>query len=286
MTHYPYVAFLDTTQRKQLIGQRGANDNFWRYVEPHEISHQWWGHIIGWDSYHDQWMSEGFAEFSTSLYVQATRGNDKFIEFWEEHRKQIIEASPRTRDRRPYTVGPVTQGQRLSNAKTGATYQFLVYPKGAFILHMIRMMMFNQGGRGDAKFQAMMKDFIQTHFNQDVSTEDFKAAVEKGMGGNMDWFFNEWVYGIEMPSYRFDYQLSDGGTTLTGKITQSGVSDKFKMLVPVYIDSGKGWVKVGAAWMTGNTTVDLTGVKLPQAANRAAICALDDILALSIQNSK
>jgi hypothetical protein len=58
------------------------------------------------------------------------------------------------------------------------------------------------------------------------------------------------------------------------------------MLVPVYIDSGKGWVKVGAAWMTGNTTVDLTGVKLPQAANRAAICALDDILALNIQNSK
>jgi hypothetical protein len=49
---------------------------------------------------------------------------------------------------------------------------------------------------------------------------------------------------------------------------------------------GKGWVKVGAAWMTGNTSVDLTGVKLPQAANRAAICALDDILALSIQNSK
>ncbi len=282
----PYVAFLDTTQRKQLIGQRGANDNFWRYVEPHEISHQWWGHIIGWDSYHDQWMSEGFAEFSTSLYVQATRGNDKFIEFWEEHRKQIIESSPRTRDRRPYTVGPVTQGQRLSNAKTGAAYQFLVYPKGAYILQMIRMMMFNQDGRGDAKFQAMMKDFIQTHFNQDVSTEDFKAAVEKGIGANMDWFFNEWVYGTEMPSYRFDYQLSDGGTTLSGKITQSGVSDKFKMLVPVYIDSGKGWVKVGAAMMTGNRSVDLTAVKLPQAANRAAICALDDILALSTQNSK
>ncbi|HVS80906.1 MAG TPA: hypothetical protein VHE60_04165 [Pyrinomonadaceae bacterium] len=102
----------------------------------------------------------------------------------------------------------------------------------------------------------------------------------------MDWFFNEWVYGTEMPSYRFDYQLSDGGTTLTGKITQSSVSDKFKMLVPVYIDSGKGWVKIGAAMMTGNTSVDLNGVKLPQAANRAAICALDDILALSVQNSK
>ena len=158
-------------------------------------------------------MSEGFAEFSASLYVQQIRGNDKFVDFWEDHRKQIIQSSPATRDIKPYTIGPVTQGIRLSSGKTRAAYQFLVYPKGAFILHMIRMMMFNQGGRGDAKFQVMMKDFIQTHFNQDVSTEDFKAAVEKGIGGNMDWFFNEWVYGIEMPSYRFDYQLSDGGSS-------------------------------------------------------------------------
>ncbi len=282
----PYIAFIDTTQRTQLLGTRGGTDNFWRYVAPHEISHQWWGHIIGWDSYHDQWMSEGFAEFSASLYVQITRGNDKFIDFWEDHRKQIIQSSPATKDKKPFTIGPVTQGYRLSNAKTGAAYQFLVYPKGAFILHMIRMMMFNKGGKGDASFQAMMKDFVQTNFNRDVSTEDFKHAVEKHVGGNMDWFFNEWVYGTEMPSYRFDYQLADGGTTLTGKITQSGVTDNFKMLVPVYVDFGKGWAKIGSATMTGNTSVELKGIKLPQAAKSAAVCALDDVLALSIQNSK
>ena len=82
----------------------------------HEI---WWGHIIGWDSYRDQWMSEGFAEFSASLYVQLTRGNDKFVDFWEDLRQQIVQASPATRDRKPYTIGPVTQGYRLNNAKTG-----------------------------------------------------------------------------------------------------------------------------------------------------------------------
>ena len=282
----PYIAFIDSTQRTQLLGTRGGTDNFWRYVAPHEISHQWWGHIVGWDSYHDQWMSEGFAEFSASLYVQITRGNDKFIDFWEDHRRQIIQSSPATRDKKPYTIGPVTQGYRLSNAKTGAAYQFLVYPKGAFILHMIRMMMFNKGGPGDARFQVMMKDFVKTNFNRDVSTEDFKHIVEKHMGANMDWFFNEWVYGTEMPSYRFDYQLADGGTTLNGKITQSGVSDSFQMLVPVYVDFGKGWLRIGAATITGNSSVELKGIKLPQPGKSAAVCALDDILALSIQNSK
>ncbi len=281
----PYIAFIDTTQRTQLLGARGGTDNFWRYVAPHEIAHQWWGHTVGWDSYHDQWMSEGFAQFSASLYVQQTRGNDKFVEFWEELRHQIIQSSPATKDKKPYTIGPVTQGYRLSSAKTGAAYQFLVYPKGAFILHMIRMMMFNKGGKGDERFQAMMKDFIKTNFNHDISTEDFKKAVEKYVG-NMDWFFDEWVYGTEMPSYKFEYQLADGGTTLTGKITQSGVSDNFKMLVPVYVDFGKGWVKIGAGTINGNSSIELKGIKLPQAAKSAAVCALDDVLALSIQNSK
>ena len=117
---------------------------------------------------------------------------------------------------------------------------------------------------GDKRFMATMQDFIKSHYNQDVSTEDFKKTVEKHMtkqmdldeNGRMDWFFNEWVYGTEMPSYRFEYQLGDG-TSLSGHITQSGVSDNFKMLVPVYVDFGKGWIRVGAATLTGNSSIDL-----------------------------
>ena len=188
----------------------------------------------------------------------------------------------------------MTQGYRLSNAKTRAAYQFLVYPKGAYILHMLRMM-FYVHGEGDKRFQEMMKDFVQTHFNRGVSTEDFKRAVEKHMtkemdlDGNqrMDWFFNEWVYGTEMPSYKFEYQLDPTGTTLSGRITQSGVSDNFKMMVPIYIDLGKGWVKVGAANITGNKTLELKDVRLSNTpVKRVAICVMNDVLALNIQNPK
>ncbi|MFN2516588.1 MAG: M1 family aminopeptidase, partial [Pyrinomonadaceae bacterium] len=290
----PYTAFMDTTQRAQLLGTRGGTDTFWRYVGPHEVAHQWWGHTVGWDSYHDQWMSEGFAEFSASLYVQFTRKDfSKFTDFWENQRKLIVEASPATKDRKAYTIGPVTQGYRLNNARTGGVARFLIYPKGAYILHMIRMMMFGAKSGGDARFQAMMKDFIQTHYNKDISTEDFKKAVEKHItpemdlakNGSLDWFFNEWVYGTEMPSYRFDYQIGNDNT-LSGKITQSGVSNDFAMLVPLYADFGKGWIKLGSATMIGNTSVDISNVKLPIAPKRVAICALNDVLAASIDNVK
>ena len=291
LVYMPYLAFIDTTQRAQLLGTRGGTNTFWRYVAPHEIAHQWWGHIIGWDSYHDQWMSEGFAEFSASLYVQAVRGNDKFIDFWEDQRQRIITSRPATKDRKPYTVGPVTQGYRLNSGKTGAIAQFLIYPKGAYILHMLRMMMYTGQG-GDAKFQAMMKDFVQTHFNQDVSTEDFKRIVEKHMtkemdvdkNGKMDWFFNEWIYGTEVPAYKFQYNVSQDGM-LSAKLTQSGVSDDFVMLVPIYIDMGKGWAKIGSATVVGNTSVDIN-LKLPSVPKRIATCAMNDVLATSIENSK
>ena len=289
----PYLAYVDTTQRAQLLGTQGGTDTFWRYVAPHEVAHQWWGHIIGWDSYRDQWMSEGFAEFSASLYVQLTRGNDKFIDFWEQLRQQVVEARPATRGRKPYTIGPVTQGYRLNNAKTGGAARFLIYPKGAYILHMLRMMMYKQGQGGDAAFQAMMKDFVQSHYNQPVSTEDFKLAVEKHMtkdmdidkNGKMDWFFDEFVYGTEVPAYKFEYNVSKDGV-LNGKITQSGVSDKFVMLVPIYVDTGKGWAKLGSAVMAGNNTAEIKDLKLGVVPKRMAICAMNDVLATSIENSK
>ncbi|HEX5887743.1 MAG TPA: carboxypeptidase regulatory-like domain-containing protein [Pyrinomonadaceae bacterium] len=289
----PYLAYIDTTQRSQLLGTQGGTDTFWRYVAPHEVAHQWWGHIIGWDSYRDQWMSEGFAEFSASLYVQLTRGNEKFVDFWEDLRQQVVQASPATRGRKPYTIGPVTQGYRLNNAKTGGAARFLIYPKGAYILHMLRMMMYKQGQGGDAAFQAMMKDFVQTHYNQPVSTEDFKRAVEKHItkemdidkNGKMDWFFDEWVYGTEVPAYKFEYSVSKDGM-LNAKITQSGVSERFVMLVPIYVDMGKGWAKLGSAQMAGSTTTEIKDLKLPAVPKRMALCAMNDVLATSIENSK
>jgi len=53
------------------------------------------------------------------------------------------------------------------------------------------------------------------------------------------------------------------------------------MRVPVYVDFGKGWQRIGAATVSGNSSVDLNNVKLPKGAKRASICALNDVLASS-----
>lgn len=288
----PWTSFVGESMLKQMgIARTG----FFREVGPHEVAHQWWGHTLGWTSYHDQWMSEGFSEFSSSLFIQfVKKDTNQFIDFWENLRKQIVTPTPATKNRKPYTVGPVTQGYRLNSAKTGGVARFMIYPKGAFILHMIRMMMFDaRGGTGDKRFQIMMKDFVTTNYNKDISTNDLKLAIEKHItpemdidkNGKMDWFFDEWVYGTEMPSYKFTYSIGvkDGKPTLNGKITQSGVSDKFVMLVPIYLDFGSGPSYLGSATIAGNSTADLTDIPLPQKPKKVLIAALQDVLAEKIE---
>jgi hypothetical protein len=247
----PYIAFFDTTYRVQLFGVGGGTNGFWREVAAHEVAHQWWGHMVGWTSYHDQWMSEGFSEFSSSLFTLYVKKDvKKFNEFYNDLRDQIINVSPMTKGKKPFTVGPVTQGYRLNSAKTGNVARNMIYPKGAFILHMLRMLMHDRKGTGDQAFQKMMNDFLRSNYNKDVSTNDFKIAVEKHIlpsmdidkNGKMDWFFDEWVYGTELPSYKMTYSVTNtnGKAVLSGKIEQSGVSDNFVMLVPIYVDYGKG----------------------------------------------
>lgn len=251
LVYLPICYFYDITTRHQL-GMDFRDFGYWKTVAPHEVAHQWWGHTVGFQSYRDQWMSEGFAEASAGLYIQVVEHNPaRFIEFWNDQRTLLLERNPQ--GYRAIDAGPLTMGYRLDNQKTGFDItRRLIYPKGAYILHMLRMMMWSND-TGDQQFKDMMHDFVKTYGERAATTEDFKAIVEKHMtpdmqrigGGNMDWFFDEYVYGTELPTYKLDYSFdknNDGDVVLSVKVTQSGVSDKFRMLVPIYLELANGRV--------------------------------------------
>jgi hypothetical protein len=155
----PICSFFDSTVRHDLgldFGDRG----YWKVVAPHEVAHQWWGHMVGFNSYRDQWMSEGFADMSASLFIQLVEKNPKkFAEFWRDERELITEKN--REGFRAIDVGPLTMGYRLNNSRTGNISRDLIYPKGAYILHMIRMMLWDTKN-GDGNFKATMQDFVKT----------------------------------------------------------------------------------------------------------------------------
>ena len=195
-------------------------------------------------------MSEGFAQMSASLYISFIEKNPKkFIEFWNDERTTLLERN--TQGFRAIDVGPVTMGYRADNSRTGFDVtRGLIYAKGAYILHMIRMMMWSNK-TGDQDFKAAMQDFVKTYSGKAATTEDFKAMMEKHMTQEMDlegnhrldWFFNEYVYGTALPTYKIDstFEKDANGDVVFGfKVTQSGVDDKFRMIVPIYLELADG----------------------------------------------
>jgi peptidase M1-like protein len=297
LVYLPITYFFDTTVRHQL-GMSEAHGYF-KVVGPHEIAHQWWGHLVGFNSYRDQWMSEGFSDMSAAVFLQYIYGQknlDDYHKFWADERQLLLEKNKE--GKRAIDVGPVTLGYRLSTAKSGFDItRRLIYPKGAYILQMVRFMMQQRGGDPDARFKAMMHDFTTTYANRVASTEDFKAILEKHMTPEMDvdknhsmnWFFDEYVYGTEYPTYKFEHSFSNdanGEVVLNFKITQADVSKNFVMLVPIYIDMGNGKViRLGSAQLSGPNTLEqhvpLKGLK--EKPKRALLGYYDDLLA-NIEN--
>src|SRR5271157_1969022 len=304
LVYLPITYFFDTTTRHSLnnmirnrcprcLAHGDDPYGYFKVVAPHEVAHQWWGHTISWGSYRDQWMSEGFADASASIYLQAVYAKEpqKFLAFWHDELELLTQ---RNKDGfRAIAVGSLTMGYRLNNSRAGFDiYRDLIYPKGAYVLYMIRTMM-HDNRTGDQHFKETMQDFVKTYSGKSATTEDFKAMVEKHMTpdmdleGNhrMDWFFNEYVYGTQLPSYKSDSSFDigpDGDVVMSLKVTQSGVDDKFRMLVPLYLELADGnMFFLGRARMTGNTSIDqkipLKGLKTKP--RRAVVNYYDDVLA-------
>lgn len=296
LVYLPTLALTTSTERVAMLDEAaptaisGAND-FAKTVGWHEMSHQWWGHLVGWESYRDQWLSEGFAEFTAALVLQFTENFQKYDDFWERKRQTILE-------RRGGTVanndsGAISQGFRVATRNSPSAGQAIVYDKGAYVLHMLRMMLRDVSAKNpDEKFMTMMKDFVTTYGGKNPSTADFQRVVERHMtapmnatnDGSMAYFFRQWVDGTSVPKFRSDVRLDpiDGGKSrLSGSVSQEGVPEDFISVVPLYIEFQKGEIaRFGAIRLVGTKPQQIQGdLPLPSKPKRVVVNALHDVLA-------
>ena len=220
----------------------------------HEVAHQWWGAAVHWEHYRDQWISEGFSNYSAALYALiGLDREDRFrdiLDAWHFDVRGEVNVGQGTGLRhyglRPEVMkrsdghesGPVVAGYRLNSRDTPVDYQLLVYEKGAYILHMLRMMLTDLETGDDSRFKGLMRQFVRDHRDTPASTRSFETAVTRAFGVPMDWFFDQWVYGVEVPTYRPNLKVSavsdqPSPYLLHGTVRQEDVSDGFRMPVPI-----------------------------------------------------
>ncbi len=280
------LSFMDSTQRNAFGITR--NVQLTDFFRAHETSHQWWGHRVGWKSYHDQWLSEGFAQFSGNLYVQYRQNEKEYLTRLKQDKEQLLS---RDKKGRVYeSVGPIWMGSRLASSDAPDDYARIVYNKGGLVVNALRRLLWNsQSSNGDERFIALMKNYCQTFNNKPASTEDFKALLEQHMippldlEGNrrMDWFFRQYVYGTGVPEYKISWQVEDvggGKWKLTGKITQSGVPAGWLDVLPLYAQVAGKVTRIGLVGIKGpETPLEVT---LPFKPEKMILNYLEDTLAI------
>jgi hypothetical protein len=242
-----YTGTFQTNQRY------GENELF----RSHEVAHQWWPYGVGVRTYHDYWLSEGFAEFSALWFLQTSdRTAKRYFDMLEEWRKDIVQGQ-RQKLGTGLRIAPTWLGPRAAVNSGEGAYQTAIYEKGAWILHMLRNLTLDLNTMSDDRFRATMKDYYETYRGRDASTQDFRRVAEKHAGQDLGWFFKQWVYGTDVPAYRFSWKAEPaaaGKFKVRCRIEQREVPESFRMSVPILIDFGDRGHARFRAEVTGPTT--------------------------------
>jgi hypothetical protein len=172
-------------------------DGFPQFFLAHEIAHQYWGNAVGWENYHEQWISEGFAQYFAVLFAERKRSRDDFEGILRQLRKT---AAGSTR------AGPVWLGYRLGHLQgDGRIFRALVYNKGALVLHMLRRLL------GDEVFFQGLRRFYRESKFKKVGTGDVQRAFEAESGQPLARFFERWIVGQSIPTVRASWRVDGAG---------------------------------------------------------------------------
>ena len=261
---YPYTVLRGVYQPRAfeqgcptlLLLAQGVDEAVQHWVVAHEASHQWWGDMVGWRSYRDQWLSEGFAEYSGALYTAARMNADAGKDLIKRMRRVL--GTPPVGDvsvhkGRIAEIGPIILGHRLASSETRNAYQALIYEKGALVLRMLHFLLSDPQTGDDRPFFQMLTEFVERNKGQNATTDGFREVASSYFArspigrqcrlADLNWFFRQWVYEAYFPSYRMEYQLENqpgGGVILRGTLHQENAGEKWFMPLPVVMQFENG----------------------------------------------
>jgi hypothetical protein len=226
-------------------GDPAMFDGFPEFFLAHELAHQWWGQAVGWKNYHEQWISEGFAQYFAALYAQKARGERTFTDMLRQFRRWSLSDSDQ---------GPVHLGYRLGHIKSEPrVFRALVYNKGAGVLHMLRRLL------GDEAFFNGLRRFYADRRYQKAGTEDFERAMEAESGRTLDRFFERWIYGTAIPRVTYRSTIADKSVGIRFEQLGDLVFDLPVTVTLVYADGRTTDVMVPVTEKTVEQTIPTEG---------------------------
>ena len=244
--------YLTPEQRAQAKLNRFDSVLYSNVVPAHEIAHQWWGDLILWNSYRDQWIVEALANYSALLMLEKDNPAE-FREILERYRRDLLE-----KDRGGNMVadaGPVSLGIRLSSSRFPKGFDAISYGRGTWLFHMLRNLVNDprpgaarkpsRGDGTDEPFVQVLRTLAERYAGRDLTTRDLQKAFEEVLPESawfeghksLDWFFDHWVNDVAVPSLDLEdvkFARKGGANVVTGKLVQKDAPPDLVTCVPIY----------------------------------------------------
>jgi aminopeptidase N len=196
-----------------LHGAGGEPESSGRGLDAHELAHQWFGDLTTTATWAHAWINEGLTTYMESVHEEKSRGWDAAQLNWIAQQKEAMDAD--LNQERPLVYGDAQGKDPIELFFSGH-----VYPKGAQLAHQLRRLL------GDSVFWAGMHRFLTDNAYKPVETSDYAIAMEKASGRDLDWFFDQWAYGIGYPKVQVTRAWSAPAKTLTLTVRQTQTIDR------------------------------------------------------------
>jgi hypothetical protein len=236
-------------------------------IPAHETAHQWWGDLVGWDTYRDQWLSEGLANYCALMMLEE-KDPDGFHQLMEMYRRDLMEENKDGLAAKD--AGPVTLGYRLLSSRFPEGYQAIGYGRGTWLFHMLRTMLKDaemQSGHkveaGDEPFVRVLRKVRQEYADKTISTQKLMDAFAENLPPSLryegkqslDWFMEGWVNGTSLPTLQLTgvkFTTRGSESIVTGTILQKDAPEDLVTSVPVYaVSTGKSPRLLGRVFADG-----------------------------------
>jgi aminopeptidase N len=206
----------------------------------HELAHHWFGNNITCRNINYLWLNESFATYCHMLWDEESLGKERFYFDRREALDQYLDYVKENHIIRPLEYA-------YYDSVTDMYTNQLTYLKGAIVLHMLRNIL------GDEEFFKVLSYFLHKHEFSSVVSSDFKIAIEEATGRNLDWFFDDWVYGGGYPIFKVAYTFLKDRKLINLTVSQVQPiikgQDLFTLPIEITIVTSKGekketiWVK-------------------------------------------
>lgn len=181
----------------------------------HETAHSWFGNLVTCKNWAELWLNEGFATFMEAAFREKIYGRDSY------NRKIAADAEIFLADD---AVNPKRNG--LFNRNAGNVNALFdrpatTYSKGGAVIHTLRESI------GDEAFWKGITLYLNRHKFSNVESTDLQKAMEETSGTKLDWFFDQWVYGVGSPKLEVKQTYDPESKTLKLTVSQTQKADNF-----------------------------------------------------------